>query len=111
MFIMNPCLICLETTNKLFENENCKCKYNVHQNCLSQWSNKWNNNCIICKATIINKQSWIYKLRTTEWTNNWIVSPILQLAFIPMLITYQCFINTVYLFNVYVLESYENVGR
>lgn len=102
MFIMNPCIICLEDTNKLFENENCKCKYNVHKSCL----NKWSRHCIICKKPIINKQSWFLHL-TTEW----ILVPLTKIAFVPILVVYMCVINAVYFLNAYVLESYDNIGR
>ncbi len=104
---MNPCLICLEKTNNLFKNANCKCKYNVHKLCLNNWS----NHCIICKAPIINKQNhWFFNVvekRTTEW----IIAPIIQIMFVPIFIIYICFMNAVYLLNVYVLESYDNIGR
>ncbi len=103
---MNQCIICLEDTNKLFKNANCKCKYNVHQSCLNKWSKK----CVICKKPIINKQSWIFNVvekRTTEW----ILVPLTKIAFIPILVIYMCVMNTAYFLNVYVLESYDNIGR
>lgn len=110
MYIMKPCLICLEETNKLFENANCKCKYNVHKTCLNQWSKKWKYNCIICKKPIIKKQSLFVK-----WTQELIVTPllqvVLQIAFVPMFVVYICFMNAVYLLNVYVLDSYDQLGR
>ncbi len=113
MFIMNQCIICLEDTNILFENENCKCKYYLHKTCLNQWS-RYSCQCIICKAPIINKQSMVYngvKKWSKELAVNWIVQPLLQILFIPIFITYQCFINAVYLLNVYCLESYDHAGR
>ncbi len=101
---MNQCIICLEETNKLFINANCKCKYNVHKRCLNKWSRKWNDNCIICKAPIINtKNIWIL-----DRAIDYIVAPLLQLLFVPILAIYVLSMNIVYLLNVL---SYENIGR
>jgi hypothetical protein len=102
MFIMNQCIICLEETNNMFVNNNCFCKYRVHQRCLNQWS----RHCIICKAPIINKSTIILK-----WTTEWIIGPLLQIMFFPILLVYICFMNAVYLLNVYVLDSYDQLER
>jgi len=107
MYSMKQCLICLEETNKLFKNANCKCKYNVHKSCLNKWSNH-SCRCIICKAPIINnpKNIWIF-----DRAIDYIVAPLLQLLFVPILAIYVLSMNIVYLLNVYVLESYDNIGR
>ncbi len=102
MSIMNPCIICLEETNNTFKNTNCKCKYNVHKTCL----NKWSKHCIICKKPIINKSIFFFKM-----TTDWVLTPLLQIVFIPTLFVYICFMNAVYLLNVYVLESYDQLER
>jgi hypothetical protein len=98
---MNPCIICLEETNKLFKNENCKCKYNVHPMCLNKWSNH-SGRCMICKTPIINKPSLVL-----QWTTEWILAPLAQILFVPLLVVYICFMNSVYLLNVYVYDQLE----
>ena len=100
---MKQCLICLEKTNKQFVNANCKCKYNVHKMCL----NKWSKRCIICKAPIINKKNNLFLDRAIDY----IVAPLLQILFVPILAIYLLSMNIVYLLNAYVLDAYDQLGR
>jgi hypothetical protein len=48
---MKTCIICLEKDNlysyPCYYNK-CKCKYNVHNNCIYKW-NLENDYCLICK--------------------------------------------------------------
>jgi hypothetical protein len=44
-------------------------------------------------------------------TTDWVLTPLLQIVFIPTLFVYICFMNAVYLLNVYVLESYDQLER
>ncbi len=102
MFIMNQCIICLEETNNMFVNNNCVCKYRVHQRCLDKWLPK---KCIICKRQIEEKQSLLMSFIVR------ISKPFIKIMFFPLLITYFLILNVVYCLNVCFANPYINEGR
>lgn len=53
--MMETCLICLESTYTYAIN-NCKCRFNVHEECFNEWI-KLYNSCIICKSKIYSKNN------------------------------------------------------
>lgn len=53
---MNSCLICLENTN-IYAIPICKCKYNIHKECINIWL-QLNNTCIICKSKLLTYQKY-----------------------------------------------------
>lgn len=46
---MDCCLFCLEETDRFFISENCNCKIYSHSECIEQYFNNSNHQCIICK--------------------------------------------------------------
>jgi len=57
----NECIICLDECDKISETfleKPCKCKYYLHKKCLINWINvNKENSCLICKETVILKES------------------------------------------------------
>lgn len=70
---INNCLLCHnKCKNKLKDyNNNCKCNYNIHENCYHQIVNRFDNKCLICKEKLIEERIIIYC--NNLQTNNYLV--------------------------------------
>jgi hypothetical protein len=57
----DKCIICLENTNNSInifrkDNSDCKCNYNIHNNCYNDYISHHGNKCMLCKKYFNNNE-------------------------------------------------------
>ena len=53
---MEQCIICLETSGKIYEYEHTCGTYKVHKQCITTWLSENNCECLICRKKIITEE-------------------------------------------------------